>query len=491
MPAVLIVPGHPTGILSTRLQSVQPFPAVCPMPTRLLPIILLSVLCAGTSQLPAQIWPSTISGSAQTEATPRLASAELEARSMSPPDWGGKQEPVAPVASLPAGSIRSESLPGLTIGPELYPGQSPPTPKTGPGPVFSPVPAPVESPSAFFPQELEAPAPAAPSQPFGPAFDPGFRTDGYQGTALDWLENGQQFPHEAQQYHPPLSEILKTGRYFGSVEWQLLQPHWQNNTALVRSSPGSFSSEPFNWTYESAPQIRAGFESCNGPGVELDYWQFDHDSSSVIGVSDGLTGITSSLPEIAAGTFNMLSATAAGERLVTQQGLELHSAGLSFFKEMKLPVSRIAGTVGLRYLSLAQQAEAIRLDAGGNETGRLEHITDFRGFGPRIRFDYLRPIGHTKFEAIGSFGSSLLFGNRDQFVTNSLAGDFSRTNADELVTTVEAALGVQYVKHLGENRCAFVRLTYQSQTWLGAGTATDATGDLGFRGLGFSVGTNR
>ena len=561
------------------------------------PLLMLCLLSSPASPVFAQ-GPLRNQAPARSEFAPLPPTAEAEARSMSPPEWGGDFIPLpttnsandqAQTITAPRGSTRSTSLPGLSIGPEIFPGSSSPQPTqrrpegalginhlpvgqsssgtvvwpsqiegsrvpaqsasvlrhpTSPAPsspmVATPVnntppldgpsnsspnftaqpfvqqpvsgqpvahpnqfpqansthlPAPSqlpqESPSAYFPPQPAGAGPATAAHPFAPGFDPGFRQDGYSGNSLDWLENGQQFPHEAQQHYPPLSEILKTGRYFGSLEWQLLQPHLQNNTALIRSSPGSFSSQQFNWTYESAPQFRAGFESKYGPGVELDYWQFDHDSSSLTGVSDGITSFTSVLPQGDAGTFNQLSATAAGERLVAQQGLEMHSAGLSFFKEMKLPISRLSGTFGLRYLSIAQQAEALQLNSSGTQTGSLSHITDFRGFGPRIRLDYFRPVGHTKLESIASFGSSLLYGNRDQFVSNSLAGNFTRTNADELVTSVEAAIGVQYVKHLGENRSAFVRLTYQSQTWLGGGTGTDAAGDLGFRGLGVSIGANR
>lgn len=397
-----------------------------------------------------------------------------------------------PAASGPPDNPILDSPPNSGLDqPAFQLAQEVPAPGTNSPLLPAGVPASQESPSTYFPAQSNGPGPASPANPFAPGFDPGFRRDGYSGNSLDWLDNGQQFPHESGKQYPPISEILKTGRYFGSLEWQLIQPHLQNNTALLRASPGAYSSQQFNWTYESAPQFRAGFESQYGPGVELDYWQFDHDSSSVTGTSDGTTSLLAVIPQGDAGTFNTLSATAAGDRLVAQQGLELHAAGLSFFKEMKLPISRLSGTFGLRYLSIAQEAKVVRLDAGGAETGSLSHITDFRGFGPRIRLDYFRPVGHTKLESLASFGSGLLFGNRDQFVTNSLAGSYVRTNADEFVTNVEAAIGVQYVKHLGERRSAFVRLTYLSQTWLGGGTATDASGDLGFRGLAVSVGANR
>lgn len=322
-------------------------------------------------------------------------------------------------------------------------------------------------------------------------FDRGFRDDGYAGTDLQGLDDGQTFPHETKGQSPSMREVLCTGRFFASAEWRTFQPHFQNNFSFTSASPANATSQAFDWGYESTPAFRLGFESKRGPGVELDSWQFDHESRPVSAASDGVTIVTASLPLNSFNGFGDLVAANPGESIVGRQVLELHSLGTSFFKELKLPISRLNGLIGLRYLSLAQMAQADLMDAGNSTLGTVRQITDFRGFGPRFKLEYFRPIGHTRLESIGTFGTALLFGNRDQFVENSIRGDYSRTNNDELVTLIEASVGVQYVRNLAENRSLYCRVLYQSQSWLGGGTAADPAGDFGFRGVGIALGLNR
>ena len=302
----------------------------------------------------------------------------------------------------------------------------------------------------------------------------------------------KQKNHENKKKHyPPMSEILKTGRYFASAEWQSLKPYINNNTAFVSASAATSSSQSFDWGYNSAPLFRLGFESIYGPGAELDYWQYDQASNISTATSDGITTATTTIPLEGSPQFGILSATNPGESLLAQHHVEIHSLGLSFFKDMKLPISRVGGSFGLRYVSLAQNANVTLLDSSQTEIGNMQHITDFRGFGPRMKVEYYRPIGHTKLESIGSFGGSLLFGNRDQYVDNSTVGHFIRTNADEVITVFDALLGVQYVRSTGENRSFYARLAMVSQSWIGGGTAISIDENFGFRGVAFTLGLNR
>ena len=90
-----------------------------------------------------------------------------------------------------------------------------------------------------------------------------------------------------------------------------------------------------------------------------------------------------------------------------------------------------------------------------------------------------------------AFGGAVLFGQRDQLITNSETGFESRLGADEFLTIVDFYVALQYSKTIGENRSFHGRFGFLNQTWIGGGTASFPQGDFGLRGLTFGIGYNR
>ncbi|MEL7497165.1 MAG: Lpg1974 family pore-forming outer membrane protein [Planctomycetota bacterium] len=304
-------------------------------------------------------------------------------------------------------------------------------------------------------------------------------------------DNGETFDFEdKKKEYPPLSEILATGRYFGSASLLYLQPSFQTNTAITTVGPGVGQSEAFDFDYETAPHIRLGFESKYGPGLELTYWQYDETSNPANFVSNGIVTGEASTWMMGPHRWSRLVAANAGEQLIADHSIDVETISAMFFKEIKFPISRLNGSFGFQYVSIAQSLDA-SLIQGGTTIGRLNSRSDMRAYGPRFLFEYYRPIGHTKFEFITRFGGSVMFGERDQFVENSVSGDFSRVGADEFLTTTEFYSGIQFKKMVAENRGYYARLGFQYQAWHGGGTAVDAQDDFGLRGFEFSVGYNR
>ena len=179
------------------------------------------------------------------------------------------------------------------------------------------------------------------------------------------------------------------------------------------------------------------------------------------------------------------------ERSGADHVLDVETLGATFFKEVKLPISRVNGKFGFQYVSITQDMQAILTDAGANPTGSLRARSDMRAYGPQLKLEYFRPVGHTKMEFLTSFGTSVLFGKRDQFVANSANGNLSRIGADEFLTIFDFFAGAQYRKMTAENRCWFARGGFTTQSWLNGGTAILPQDDFGLRGLTFSVGVNR
>ncbi len=408
---------------------------------------------------------------------------------------------------LPPSAIRLPDTPAYPLEsstPETtYPAPIPNPPSTGNvDPDLSKPNWPVEAiavPHQNWP-EMEQPA----SQPeFGnshqpttnsPIVSPNFRPDlGQRSPTATFRappthpDFGQQYGYEKQQ-HPPLSEILATGRYVGSVDLMTLKPYFQGNSAIATSN--GFVA-PFDFNHEFAWSLSLGFESKLGPGVKLDYFQFDQDSNTSSFTSNGTISGTTSVWMLGPSQWSRLTASNAGESLNADHSLEVHLASASFFKELKFKISRLTGSFGIQYASITQEMNSVLTNSGGAEIGRLTATSDMDAYGPNVGFEYFRPIGHTRLEIFSAFGGALLFGNRAQRVQNSSSGDVSRIGADEFIAKFDIGTGVQSHRYFGENRSVYWKVEYVAQTWINGGTGTITQDDFGFRGFSFSLGLNR
>jgi hypothetical protein len=325
---------------------------------------------------------------------------------------------------------------------------------------------------------------------------PAFRTDLGHRDAKKTVRNhgspdlGEAFDFEnKKKEYPPMSEILATGRYFGSATMMYLRPSFQSNTAITETNSGISST--FDFDYEAAPQFQIGFESKYGPGIEFNYWQYDESSNGASFTGNGTEVGTTTVWGTAPNLTSSLSATTNGETLNAEHALDIETFGASFFKSVQLPISRINGKFGWQYVSIAHDMNALLTDSGGSQIGRLNSRSDMRAVGPTFRLEYFRPVGHTKLELTTGFGGSVLFGRQDHFVNNSVTGNFSRVGADEILTTLDFNAGVQYRKMVAEKRYLFARAGFVYQNWLGGGNALLPSEDFGLRGFTFTVGYNR
>ena len=304
------------------------------------------------------------------------------------------------------------------------------------------------------------------------------------------FESYDQFAFEEKEQFPKPGELLRSAVYFFDLELGVLQPHFRSNTAIAQSSGGSSFSESFDFDYDTSPRVRVGFESEYGPGFELDYFQFDQNSDLSTFTSDGRSVGSIGFNQLN-NQFTSIQATGAGEALNAQHSFELHSYALSAFKALKFKRARIAGRFGLQYVQLHHELDARVFDPAGTETDRLVGTSEFEGFGPRFGLDYFRPVGHTPLELVTTATAAVLFGNQDQDVSNTSSGVSSSIGADEFVTIIDIFAGLQTRKMRGEKRSTFARFGYVNQSWFGAGTATDPSGDLGLQGISFAIGVNR
>ena len=241
---------------------------------------------------------------------------------------------------------------------------------------------------------------------------------------------------------------------------------------------------------ESAFRITAGFESEFGPGFAINYFQFDNDSDDFNFASDGLNGAAVGVFP-STGGLSSLVANNPGETLSALHSLEIHSTSVYAFKAIKFKRAYVNGRFGIQITSIEQVLESSLTDAFGTETGTLSRSANIDAFGPRFGIDYVRRIGHTPAQLIASSTTSLLFGDRDEFVANSFTGEQARLGADEFLTVFDIFFGVQAKQIRGEKRNTTMRVGFVNQSWLGGGTAVDPNGDFGFQGLSITLGFNR
>ena len=299
-----------------------------------------------------------------------------------------------------------------------------------------------------------------------------------------------KFTFEEDGDFPPASEILSQSIFWSELDFMFLQPAFQGNTAITVSGPSGIS-QPFNFDLEPGFRVSAGFESEYGPGFAADYFQFDNNSDVTGFTSDGVLTGASRVYQLGPNVWTELIADDLGESLDTFHSLEVHSTGVYAFKAIKFKRAYVNGRFGVQVVSVEQIMRATLTDSVGTELGQLNHRSNIEAFGPRFGIDYVRKIGHTPAQLITSATTSLLFGDRDQFVENTYLGNSSQVGADEFLSVFDIFFGVQGKRIRGEKRNTTFRVGFVNQTWFGGGTGIDPSGDFGFQGLSFMFGLNR
>ena len=353
-------------------------------------------------------------------------------------------------------------------------------------------------PQPISPSQTDIGAPRAfPAQPPNAQFRP----DLGQRTPLPTVRNpgtydsGQaeyEFENKKREF-PPFSEILATGRWFGSVEAQFVQPRFNGTSGITtvdQTTGNNFvNSQVFDFDFEFLPSLRLGFESKYGPGFEFDYRILGATSDTQSFTSGAATSaeLRSALPDVF--QTSSIATTAPGQTLSGNHRLNFESFGFSVFKEVQLPVTRINGMFGFQAIDIDHLVNASVTDGAGAVLQTLNSRSDMRAFGPRINVEYFRPVGHTRLEFLTRFGGALLFGKRDQRIFGQ--DTLQRVDTDEIVTTLGFLTALQIKQRIGENRAVFGRIGYMNESFNSGGSGFLPQDDFGLRGFTILVGVNR
>ncbi len=293
-------------------------------------------------------------------------------------------------------------------------------------------------------------------------------------------------------HNQSLSAAMRNGSWFGGLDILFVEPIFQSNNAFVTtdSATGISSAAHADYNFDPAWKGFFGFESSGGPGLELSWLNYNQFSDTAMFQATGTENGVARIDYGAPGNAIALSTVAAGDRLESRQQIKLNSVDILVFKDQQNPISRVRGSVGIRYVSLKHLLFADLTSSTGATTA-VRNVNDWEGLGPKLGVDYFRPIGHTKLEFQSGLFVSLLFGRRDQVVTEVGSLQFSQIGKIEPMGILEMYLGVQRNFHLSRCRTAFVRTALESQYWIGGESAIESGTDFGFYGLSVGFGIAR
>ena len=171
------------------------------------------------------------------------------------------------------------------------------------------------------------------------------------------LDDGRKYSFETKKReYPPFGDIIATGRFFYSAEVLWAEPQFQGNTAITTEGVNFAESIPGDFDSDFHPRFRMGFESEYGPGIELNYFNINSNSEVSSFTSDGVITGQTSAAVIGRDVLSRIMADDAGEILSSQHSIDIDSFSVTFFKELKFPISRVNGNFGFQYVSVASSS---------------------------------------------------------------------------------------------------------------------------------------
>ncbi|QDU80414.1 hypothetical protein Pla110_21430 [Polystyrenella longa] len=283
--------------------------------------------------------------------------------------------------------------------------------------------------------------------------------------------------------------------YYAGFEFMWLQPNFQENVGIVLDPPPNDNIViPFDYDYEFAPRVWAGWETCDGFGFRFTYWQFDHDlASSQLYVEPTQLALIEVFE--ANGQLTRNAFAGPGETLETSHSMNLQTADFEFTSRHNFCKHNVLVGAGLRYGKMDQQMIGTAYDNGGMLDEQVNHKHGFEGFGPTVSIDWNRP-----FDSCGGLSvysrarGSILFGEAYQDVHEIKNGGanvgYDTYRGDESLAIGELGLGMQYAMLVGCNTEMFVRGGYEAQLWWDAGGPLRTQGDMALHGLTLGFGIN-
>jgi hypothetical protein len=284
-----------------------------------------------------------------------------------------------------------------------------------------------------------------------------------------------------------------------------LQPHYETNPAFTASRQATdgtlqIRQEDFDYDYEFAPLVWAGWVSCDGFGFRGRAWRYENDASVLLS-NDGQTAFDSAAP---LGLQNL--STTLGDTLLYATDLQIRVYDAEATQSWNVCGWGILLAGGVRYAQINQSYVHVELPAGDTLVDAISSGSNFKGIGPTVALEVRRELGGSGLALYGSARGSLLFGKgkQDAFqVVNNTPNVFASTSRDDVMPITEFEVGAEFGRSMGRGRF-FAQAALVGQVWHGAGNGaqnemipvlvdpevSDNSSNLGLFGGKVAIGIN-
>ena len=298
----------------------------------------------------------------------------------------------------------------------------------------------------------------------------------------------------------PCCEPCCEGGLIGGFECLWIKPRFEDCTVLIIDPASSNIGQGADYDYELSPRVWAGYQHCDGLGFRLTYWQLDSDMNSMS--HSAITGAEPVYVEVygANGSYTrsaFAGTGGGGETLHVDHSLRLQTADFEITQAFNTKRTAFLFGAGLRYGRLESDFDARAVNAAGVIDERVTNYHDFEGFGPTLSMMMSRPFGDKGLGFYVNARTSILFGDRNQTITELKAGATApvygtdTASGDEALIISELGVGLMYARPIKHNCIAFVRGGYEGQVWFDAGNPVNTRGDMVLEGLSLAFGIMR
>lgn len=284
--------------------------------------------------------------------------------------------------------------------------------------------------------------------------------------------------------------------FYAGYSFGFTRLHYKESfQALVSDlGTGTLNLVPFEHDYELTPRVWFGYRSASGLGLRGSYWNFDHASSDINLVNDGVR-----IPSATATSVifpALIVAPFPGDQLSVGSSLEATTLDLEATYDFRVQRLEAVVGVGIRYAHFDQRFDAVVTPGlvPGAAPAALNWLREFEGLGPLFTAQGKLPIGGAGFYGTGGLNLSFLFG--DKTLIRTVLNDATpapnaglpilRFDDSQEITGIYGAsigLGWRRDSQFGQY---FVEGAYESQLWTDGGAPTITF--AGFNGFSLTLG---
>ncbi len=263
----------------------------------------------------------------------------------------------------------------------------------------------------------------------------------------------------------------------------VLRPAINNNAGLIVSTipPSEVNTiRNFDYDYQLAPSIWAGWKSECGLGLRVTWFRFQESAKTLTeNVPDG--AIVTSPSQFIFGPPNCL--------VIATNNLCIQSWDFDLTQCFSVCKLNVTVGAGIRWLRIDQGYGVTNAEPEVGIYQREVDANNFRGVGPTLLLECHRPIGNGCFSLYGNSRVGLLFGDRQESSAQSFPLEplnfNTHSDSDQLIGFAELELGVEWAKQCGRYR-PFIRAGVEGRGYFGTGNAQ--SGVLTSPGFEFAPG---